>query len=196
MIEGSYMRKLLFSFLCLMIHSSLCVSKESFNITLIPDVLYCHHHFGVEYAINDNNTLGIIGTGKCTSERPTYGDSNSQVDNTFNRIFIPWRYSFEKVFRDGYFIQTMIGIEKSRFKSEAGSIADVKFYDFTFHSGYQWFWDSGFNISALAGVAILKRRSLTKDISSNENNEVVRFLDKNTKSNEHIGVGIIFGWAF
>ena len=186
----------LFSFLYLVFQSSLCFSKESFNVTLIPDLFNCHHHFGLEFAISENNTLGIIGTDKCTSDRPTYGDSNNKVDNTFNRIFIPWRYSFNGVFRDGYFIQTMIGMEKSRFKSEAGSRADVTFHDLTFHGGYQWFWDSGINVSALAGVAILKRSSLTKNIVPDETDDVVKFLDKNTKSNEHIGVGVIFGWAF
>ena len=186
----------LFSFLYLVFQSSLCFSKESFNVTLIPDFFNCHHHFGLEFAISKNNTLGIIGTDKCTSDRPTYGDSNNKVDNTFNRIFIPWRYSLKGVFRDGYFIQAMIGMEKSRFKSEAGSRADVTFYDLIFHGGYQWFWDSGFNVSALAGVTILKRNKLTKNIASNETDDVVKFLDKNTKSNEHIGVGVIFGWAF
>ena len=192
------MKKFLYllSFLYLVCQSSLCFSKESLNVTLVPDFFNCHHHFGFDLAINENNTLGIMGTDKCTSDRPTYGDSNNKVDNTFNRIFIPWRYSLKGAFRDGYFVQTMVGVEKSRFKSEAGSRADVTFIDLTFHGGYQWFWDSGFNVSALAGVAILRRNSLTKNIASNENVDVIKFLDKNTKSNEHIGVGVIFGWAF
>jgi len=186
----------LFSFLCLIFQASSCFSKDSINISLIPDFFNCHHHFGLEFSIHENSTLGIIGTNKCTSDRPTYGDSNSKVNNTFSRIFIPWRYSMKGAFKDGYFIQTMIGIENSKFKSETGSSADVTFIDLTLHGGYQWFWGNGFNVSALAGVAFLKKTNLTKNIVSNESDDVVDFLDKNTKSNAHIGVGVIFGWAF
>jgi len=93
-------------------------------------------------------------------------------------------------------MQTMVGVESSRFKSETGSNADVTFVDLTFHGGYQWLWGSGFNVSALVGVAYLKKYSVDKNISKNESNDVIEFLDKNTKSNMHVGTGVIFGWAF
>jgi len=180
----------------LMFQTSLCFSEDSINFIVVPDLFNCHHHFGFELEILENSTLGILGSAKCKSDRPTYGDPNSKVNTEFSRIFIPWRYSFLGAFKDGYFIQTMVGVENSEFTSEAGSSADVTFIDLTFHGGYQWFWRGGFNVSALAGVAYLKESSLDINIVQNESSDVAEFLDKNTKSNVHIGIGVIFGWLF
>ncbi len=187
--------RLLFCFY-LMLQTSLCFSEDSINLIVIPDLNNCHHHFGFELPILENSTLGLLGSIKCKSDRPTYGDSNSKVNTAFSRIFIPWRYSFHGAFNDGYFIQTMVGVENSEFTSEAGSSADVTFIDLTLHGGYQWFWGNGFNVSALAGVAYLKEINLDKNITQNESSDVTEFLDKNTKSNVHIGIGVIFGWLF
>ncbi len=186
----------LFSFLYLTLLSSSCFSDDSLNVILIPDPTRCHHHVGFEILVHENNTMGFIGANECTSDRPTYGGTNSQVENTFRRFLIPWRYSMKGALKDGYFVQTMAGMENEKFNTDAGSSADVTFIDLTLHGGYQWFWANGFNISALAGFAYLYRKSVSKDIAVNEANDVIAFLDKNTKTNLHFGSGIILGWSF
>lgn len=179
----------------LMFQTPLCFSKDALNVVVLPDPFGCHQ-LGIDYALTESSTLGIIGTNECRSDRPTYGSSNNQVNNTFSRILIPWRYSMRGAFNNGYFAQAMIGVEKSNFRSTAGSSAGVTFADAGFHVGYQWFWKSGFNVSVLGGVAFLAKISANKDIVPSESNGVVEFFDKNTKDNVHPGVGIVFGWSF
>ncbi|MDX2464995.1 MAG: hypothetical protein QNK31_10875 [Porticoccus sp.] len=179
-----------------LVQASVCFSKDTINILVLPDYINCHDHYGFELGTSENSTLGILGSFKCNSDRPTYGGSNSKVSTAFSRIFVPWRYSFDGAFRDGYFVQAMVGRESSEFKSVAGSSADVTFIDLTFHGGYQWFWGNGFNVSALGGVAYLKKTSLDKNIVPGEGGDVVDFLDTNTDTNAHFGLGVIFGWVF
>jgi hypothetical protein len=198
MKDGSCMKNgfaHLLAFVLLMVQTPLCLSKDVLNVVLLPDPFKCHQ-LGVDFAITENSTLGIIGAKECKSDRPTYGSSNSNVDNTFSRILIPWRYSTEGAFNDGYFMQAVFGAEKSEFRSDAGSTADVTFADIGFYGGYQWFWSNGFNVSALVGVAFLAKRSLDKNIVPSESGDVVEFLDKNTRTNAHPGIGIILGWSF
>ena len=182
----------------LLFQSSLCLSADSINVVLMPDSFnsFKCHHPGIEFKISQTSTLGVFGRLDCESDRSTYGDTNDDVTNTFSRIFVPWRYSKGGAFKNGSFIQTLIGIEKSKFRSVLGSKADVTFVDFAFHYGYQWFWENGFNISVLGGVAYLVKTSSDKDITQNESDDVIGFLDKNTKTNIHPGAGITIGWKF
>ena len=184
--------------LLLWFQSSLCLSADSINIVLMPDSInsFDCHHPGVEFKVTQTSSLGVFGRLNCETNRSTYGDTHDDVTNTFSRIFVPWRYSKGGAFKDGTFIQALIGIEKSKFRSVLGSKADVTFVDFAFHYGYQWFWKNGFNVSALAGVAYLVETSSEKDILPAENNDVIGFLDKNTKTNVHGGAGVLIGWKF
>ncbi len=185
-------------FCSLLFQSSLCLSAGSINVVFLPDSVnsFKCHQPGVEFKITQYSTLGVLGILDCKSHRSTYGDTNDDVTNTFGRILIPWRYSKGGAFKDGSFMQVVVGMEKSKFKSELGSKADITFADFGFHYGYQWFWANGFNVSAMAGVAYLVESNSKKDIVQNENSDVVDFLDRNTKTNIHGGAGFIIGWTF
>lgn len=172
-----------------------CFSKDTVNLVFLPDVFNCHQ-LGIETVLSGKNTLGAIGRSGCHSNRPTYGSANDSVTNSFSRILVPWRYSPNGGFEDGYFLQALVGLEKSRFASQLGSTAEVSFLDVGFHVGYQWFWGNGFNVSVLGGAAFLNKRNSTVAIGQNEEKDVVEFLDKNTKTNVHGGGGIIVGWSF
>lgn len=189
-------RWILFCSLCF--QSSLCLSADTINIIILPDSInsFDCHQPGIEFKISQNSSLGAIGRLDCATDRSTYGKTNDDVTNTFSRIIVPWRYSFNGTFRDGSLVQALVGIEKSEFRSTLGSKADVTFVDFAFHYGYQWFWKNGFNVSALAGVAYLVKTSSEIDIVPTENSDVIGFLDKNTKTNVHGGAGILIGWKF
>lgn len=121
---------------------------------------------------------------------------NNQVTNIFNRILIPWRYSPYGAFNNGYFVEALVGVEKSEYKSVAGSSANVSFIDTGVWLGYQWFWHNGLNISAVAGVAHLTTISLDKSISPTESSDVSDYLDQQTSTNTHMAGGVFFGWAF
>jgi len=179
----------------LLVQAGLCYSSESINLILLPDLSSCHQ-VGGEIGINENSSLGILGRAGCESNRATYGNENDDVENKFSRILVPWRYSFNGVFKDGYFIQALSGVEKSEFKSTLGSTADVTFATLAVHGGYQWFWSNGFNISLMAGVAYLHEVSSSNRIVSGEEGNVTDFLDKNTKTNIHGGAGFFIGWLF
>lgn len=188
------MKKLIFmSFLLL--YSGLSFAKDTINLVLLPDPYNCHQ-IGVDAAITENSTLGLIGRSGCKSDRPTYGSPNNDVRNTFSRILIPWRYSLNGAFKDGFFFQSLAGLEKSNFKSDLGSSAKVTFYNIAAQVGYQWFWDIGFNVSVLAGPTFLIEKESSKNVAQNEQEDVVKFLDNNTKSNIHGGAGVIVGWNF
>jgi len=173
----------------------LCFSKDFLNFTLLPDLFKCHQ-LGVEFAITEKSTLGLIGRGSCKSDRPTYGKSNDNVRNNFSRILVPWRYSKNGVFTDGYFVQSLVGLERSKFSSELGSSANVTFLNVAFQFGYQWFWSNGLNVSVMGGPAFLVESGSSKNIVINEQDNVVDFLNKNTKTNVHGGAGVIIGWGF
>ncbi len=180
----------------LLFQSGLVFSKGSFNLSILPDPVFNCHQLGFDAAITDKSSLGVLARYQCNSDRPTYGSPNKDVKNTFSRILIPWRYSFNGVFEDGFIMQLSLGMEKSRFKSDLGSEAEVTFMDIVFSVGYQWFWGNGLNVSVIGGPAFLIKNSVNKNLSQNESSDVIKFLDKNTKSNVHAGVGVLLGWSF
>ncbi len=194
-ITGARYLRLFLAFLCFAPLAPPSHAADTINIVLLPDLYQCHH-VGADIAISERSSIGVLGSYECKSDRPTYGDSNGSVDNTFTRVLFPWRHFRRDVFGNGPFVQFMLGTEESKFRSDAGSRADVRFIDLGLHAGYQWHWDSGFNISALIGLAVLVRSSLDKEIAATESRKVIDFLDKNTKTNAHPGAGVIFGWSF
>lgn len=185
----------LLSMCILFVQASISHSEESINIVVLPETYDCHQ-VGAEFKVTKNSTLGVLGVVSCDSDRPTYGSSNNNVKNSFSRVLIPWRYSMGGAFENGYFVQSMIGMEAHEFRSTQGSRSDVSFVDLTLHGGYQWFWSNGFNVSALGGVNVLVKSSSDEHIVQNERTDVVDFIDKNTKSNIHPGLGVILGWKF
>lgn len=185
-------------FCLLWIVSSSCLSADFINIIFLPDFsnsFECSEP-GVEFKVTDNSTIGILGTFDCDSIRPTYGSTNDQVSNTFSRGLVPWRYSWKGAFTDGAFIQALIGVEKSKFRSDLGSTANVTFIDLGAHFGYQWFWKNGFNISVLGGIAYLVETSSDQKLEPGESQDIIDYLDKNTDSNVHGAFGAIIGWKF
>lgn len=193
---GSKLKGILF--LLFLLASNAAQSASAFNIILLPDLtksFKCHQP-GVEFPIADTQSLAVLGVINCNSDRSTYGDTNDNVTNSFSRLLVPWRYAWNGVFKDGQLIQFLIGVETSEFSSSLGSEAEVTFMDFGLYYGYQWFWQNGFNLSLLGGLAYLVKTSSSKNIAPGETNDVIDFLDKNTKTNVHGGAGIIFGWKF
>lgn len=186
-------------FPCLLFQASGCFASPEnvINFSVLPDpIAHCHGYEG-EVAMTENSTLGMLVAPECISDRPTfYGSSYTTFTNKFNRIVVPWKYMPHGVFEDGIFLMVLAGAEASEFKTAAGSTANVSFIDTGFHIGYQWFWDNGFNVSAVAGVAHLIRNSLDQNISLAESNTGIDFLVQQTSTNTHMGVGLTFGWAF
>jgi len=167
---------------------------EEYNLVLLPEP-YCTQA-GIEKKVSDKHTLGVIGRFNCNSERPTYGSKNDDVENKFSRILVPLKHSFNGAFNQGAFIQGMIGIEDSEFKSNLGSNADVTYLNLSVHGGYQWYFRNGFNISVLGGVAHLQEISSSRQIAGSETLSVTDFINKNTETNTHVGAGVIVGWLF
>jgi hypothetical protein len=93
-------------------------------------------------------------------------------------------------------VEAIVGLEKSELKSAAGSSANVTFVDTGVWLGYQWFWRSGLNISAAAGLAHLTRISRDMSISSTESRDVNNYLERQTSTNTHMAGGAFFGWSF
>jgi len=183
------------SFSFFQVSLSFASSKDSINLSFAPDPQTQCHQYAVGVAITENSTLGIVPSYNC-ADRPTYGTIEKQVTSTFNRLIIPWRYSPNGVFKNGYFVTALVGIEKNKFKTTVGSDANVSFIDTGVLLGYQWFWRNGFNISGLIGVAHLIQYKRDKNISPAESNKVSDYLDEQTSTNTHIGGGVQFGWAF
>jgi len=179
----------------IVLQSGKCFAGEKFNFVFLPDPFGCHQA-GIETGISGNSTLGVLGRVNCGSDRPTYGSANSNVENTFSRILVPWKYSINGVFEDGLFVQALAGLERSKFKSQAGSTADVTFTNLAAHVGYQWYWKNGFNVSVMGGVAYLNKNNSDKNILTGEDKNVISFLNENTKTNIHGGAGIVVGWLF
>jgi len=179
----------------LLFQTSLCFGENSINVSFYPDPFNHCNQYGVDVAITNKSTLGTI-LGSCNSDRPTYGQSNSQVENNFNRVLISWRYSPKGALRSGNFIEATVGEEKSEFRSAAGSRSNVTFIDTELDAGYQWFWNNGFNVSIGGGVAHLIRNSGDKSISPSESSDIIGFLDKNTRTNTHTGLLFSLGWSF
>jgi hypothetical protein len=175
-------------------YSSISYSGTDYNLLLLPDPFDCHQ-MGIEKSITNKTRLEILAVANCDSDRPAYGKANDNVSNSFSRILIPWTYS-KSAWRDGYFTKVLVGVEHHEFESTLGSTANVTFTDISAHFGYQWFWQNGLNVSASLGAAYLYKNSLDKTIDTNETSGVVDFLDKNTKTNQHLALGIILGWVF
>lgn len=175
--------------------SSFCYSQDVINLVLLPDPFSCHQA-GIETVVSDVHRLGLLGVKNCQSDRPTFGNPHKDVDNTFSRLLLPWTYAGKGVWADSFFIKFLPGMESHKFTSRNGSRVEVTFTDIVIQAGYQWFWDNGFNLSLSGGAGYLIRRNLKKDVSSDEDSDVVRFLDKNSKTNIHPGGGVILGWAF
>jgi len=185
-------------FCLLLIVSNSCYSADFINIIFLPDFsnsFECSEP-GVEFKVTEKSSVGILGTFDCDSNRPTYGNSNDQVSNSFSRALIPWRYSWKGAYTDGTFIQALIGVEESKFRSDLGSTANVSFVDFGAYFGYQWFWKNGFNISVMGGVAYLVETSSEQNLIPGETQDIIDYLDKNTETNVHGGFGAILGWKF
>lgn len=202
--KGGYYMKI-FKYLLvssfLLFQTSLCFAQDTINFSVVPDpTTHCHQYI-VDVAITKNSTLGVMPSYNCTDRphRPNNDGSmvmNSQVTNKFNRILIPWRYSPHGAFNNGYFVEALVGVEKSEFKTVVGSSANVSFIDTGVLLGYQWFWHNGLNISAVAGVAHLTNISLEKNISPTESSNVSDYLDQQTSTNTHMAGGVSFGWSF
>lgn len=192
------MKKIILCFLIpvALIRPSTCLSQNSINITLVPSPLYQTHQYGIETIITGNSRLGILVANKRSSKRPTYGESNDQVRNDFRRALALWSFGIKGAWQDGFVVTTMAGVEEDNFKSAQGSRAEVTFITLGVLAGYQWFWRNGFNITASAGRVLLIANNVKKDIAESESDDVAAYLDKNTKTNNHTGIGIIFGWAF
>jgi hypothetical protein len=174
--------------------SSLTFAKDRINVVLLPDPFSCHQ-LGIEKSVTNNSRLGILGVINCSSDRPTYGSANGNVMNTFSRVLIPWTYA-NGAWENGYFFKMLVGLEQHDYLSNNGSHAQATFLEFSPQVGYQWFWQNGVNVSASFGVAFLFANESNRDISLAESQEVIDFLDKNTKTNQHFAFGIILGWVF
>jgi len=191
------MSKYLLVSLFVFFQTSLCFAENSINFSIVPDIHSpdCSQLL-VDVATSENTSLGISPMS-CNSDRPAIAMlPNSNVRNQVDRIMVPWRYSPAGVFSDGFYIMAALGVENDRFTSTAGSTANVLFLGSTLHTGYQWFWDNGFNITLIFSASHLARMSLDRTTSPTESPDVVDFLDRNTRTNTHYSVGPLLGWAF
>lgn len=180
----------------LFLQTSVCFAENSINFSLVPDRSLPCSQLGIDVAISENSTLGISPLS-CNTDRPAIVMApNSNVRNQVNRIIVPWRYSPRGAFKDGYYFAATVGVESDQFTSTAGSTANVVFFGSSFHTGYQWFWDNGFNITFIISASHLARVSLDRSTSPTESPDVVDFLDRNTRTNTHYSAGPLLGWAF
>jgi hypothetical protein len=180
----------------LFLQTSLCFAEKSINFSIVPDRSPDCSQLVVDVAMSEHTSLGISPLS-CNSDRPAIAMApNSNVRNQVNRIVVPWRYSPRGVFKDGFYFMASLGIENDQFNSTAGSTANVFFLGSSLHTGYQWFWKNGFNITLIFSASHLTQMSLDRTTSPTESPDVVDFLDQNTSSNTHYSVGPLFGWAF
>ena len=177
--------------------TTLCFAEKTINVTLVLDPsLICSQPI-IDFAVTARSVLGI-SPGKCHSDRSSNTSGrNVEVRNDFNRIIFDWRYAPSGVFKDGFYVMTILGVENDKFSSAAGSAAEVTFLASALSTGYQWFWKNGFNISGIFSASHLTRMSLDKYvIAPTEKSDVIDFIDSNTSSNTHYSYGVLFGWAF
>jgi hypothetical protein len=175
---------------------SLALSQQSTNLILIPDLQFGAHQFGMEWMVSESSKVGFLAAYKNNSDRPTYGETNGNVENSFRRVMLPWVYSSNGVWNNGYVIMGLIGLENSQFQTEFGSRVEVTFLNLGLLAGYQWFFAHGLNVSAVAGGALLVKGTSDENRKPGESLEVNDYLDKNTKTNFHPGLGVILGWSF
>lgn len=168
--------------------------NNSVNLILGPDPITHCDAYGLEVAVTKNSTLGIVPQS-CTT-RPSVGFANDQVTNKFDRIGVNWFYYPQGAINGGYFIGFGTGVENVEYTSVAGSTAKVQFIDAAIGMGYQWMWESGFNIGLTFAIAHLMLNSLDRTTSPTESATVIDFLDRNTSTGTHPGMGVSFGWAF
>lgn len=181
----------------LLLQTSLCFAENSINFSFVYDIHSpdCSQLL-VDVATSKNTSLGISPMS-CNSDRPAIVMApNSNVRNQVNRIVVPWRYSPRGVFKDGFYFMATLGVENDQFNSTAGSTANVLFLGSSLHTGYQWFWKNGFNITLIFSASHLARMSLDRTTSPTESPDVVDFLDQNTSTNTHYSAGPLLGWAF
>ncbi len=180
----------------LLLQTSLCFagSENSVNLILGPDLITHCDAYGLEVAITENSTLGIVPQS-CTT-RPSVGFANDQVSNKFDRVGVNWLYYPQGALSGGYFIGFGAGVENTKYTSVAGSTAKAQFIDAAVGVGYQWIWENGFNMNLSFSIAHLMPNSIDKIISPNESIDVIKFLDKQTSTGTHPGIGYFFGWAF
>lgn len=189
--------KCLFVFSVLFLQSSFCFAEKSINVSLVIDPsLICSQPI-IDFAVTARSILGIA-PGSCRSDRSSNTSGrNVEVRNNFNRIAFDWRYAPRGVFKDGFYVMTILGIENDKFSSSAGSTADVTFLASALSTGYQWFWKNGFNITGILSASHLTRISLDNyKIAPTERSDVIDFLDSDTSTNTHYSYGVLFGWAF
>lgn len=202
MMKGGFGMKILKYFVVsslLLLQTSLCFagSENVINFSILPDPIAHCHQYWVDFAVTENSTLGVIGAPECISDRPTfYGSNFTSFTNRFNRVMAVWKYAPHGAFEDGSFLMASVGKERDELKTAAGSAANVSFIVSGVHVGHQWFWRNGLNVTATLGIAHLERNSLDKNVSVTESVDGIDFLDKQTSSNTHLGVGLFFGWAF
>jgi len=182
--------------LVLFFQTSLCFarSENSINILLIPDPITNCSSAGVEIAMTKNSTLNIVPQS-CAS-RPSVGLANNQVTNKFDRVGFGMEFYLQGALNGGYFMSLGGGVENVEYTSVAGSSAKVQFVDVAIGAGYQWIWKNGFNMNLQFAIAHLMLNSLDKTISPTESADVTNFLNQNTSTGTHPGMGFAFGWAF
>lgn len=192
---GGFPRNLLLTAI-LLLQTSLCFAEQenSINVILGPDVITHCNVLGIEVAITENSSLGVAPQS-CTT-RPSVGFANDQVTNKFDRIGVNWLYYFNGAIEGGYFMGFGAGVENVEYRSVAGSTAKVQFIDAAVGVGYQWIWQNGFNVDVAFSIAHLMLNSLDKSISPTESSTVSSFLDRQTSTGTHPGIGFYFGWAF
>lgn len=186
-------------FSLLFLPTSLCFARSDnvINFSVLPDPIAHCHQYWVDFAVTENSSLGVVGAPECISDRPTfYGSNFTSFTNRFNRVMIPFKYAPHGAFKNGYFLMASVGEERDEFKTAAGSTANVSFIVSSVHAGYQWIWRNGLNITTTLGIAHLERNTLDKSVSVTEGADGIAFLDKQTSTNTHVGVGLFFGWAF
>lgn len=197
-MKGCYMNlfKYLLGTLVLLLQTSLCFAgaENSVNILLMPDPITNCSTAGLEVAMTEHSTLNIVPQS-CTS-RPSVGLANNQVTNKFDRVGFGVEYYLEGALNGGYFVSMGSGVENVEYTSVAGSSAKVQFIDVAIGAGYQWIWKNGFNMNLQFAIAHLMLNSLDKIISPTESADVTNFLNQNTSTGTHPGMGFAFGWAF
>lgn len=141
-----------------------------------------------------HSTLNIVPQS-CAS-RPSVGLANNQVTNKFDRVGFGAEYYLQGALNGGYFVSMGGGVENVEYTSVAGSSAKVQFIDVAIGAGYQWIWHNGFNMNLQFAIAHLMLNSLDKTISPTESADVTNFLNQNTRTGTHPGMGFALGWAF
>lgn len=179
-----------------LVQPSWCFAENSINFTFIPSPEYSTHQYGIEIGMTGYSRVGILAADRRDSRRPTYGDDHDQVRNDFHRVLSVWSFTHKGAWQNSFVLTAVAGVENDNFKSTQGSRAEVDFLALGVLAGYQWFWSNGFNMTTIIGRALLIAKNVKKDYVNDEDQDVVAYLNKNTETNNHTGIGFILGWAF